>query len=734
MAVTLAILMIVKLTPAAQAHANLVRSDPADGANLTESPPEIRLWFDEAISAQFSSAQLFDVNSQPVESIRLNADPADPQLLILTLPELRPGVYSVLWKVLSETDGHFSQGLLVFGVGKAVDLEATGVAITKTALPPLPEVMLRWFNFSLLAGLVGAMAMVYLVLAPAGYRAGSEPTGTMLRRAAQQRILGWAGWCAGLALMVGLELLIWQTVALQETLPAGVSFWGVGWQILSETRWGILWLVRQSLLLVLSSLVFWLYRAARRQTQYIQILEQQNSALPVKVNFDAYLSKIGSTEPRPSVTQERQEIVSPALPRVPALLVGLLLLALVTAQALTSHASALTPNTALALVVDAVHLLAASLWVGGLLALAVGLLPLLHRRAGRAELITLVKIGWRPFSRVAALSVGLLIATGLYSTGRQIASIDALITTLYGQALVGKITLMLLVGALGLLNSMLIHPQVAAPLAWLLRRPTGWTPLPLQRLPTVVLAEAGLGLMVFLTAGLVTATPPPRGPEYSIVPEQVPTALSQTVDNVVVTMLVKPNRPGQNVFTVFAADRRRPAPAEIMRVIVRFTFLGQDMGRVSATAEEIEPGRYMVGGNYLSLAGPWQIDVIVRRKGVEDSVAHFNWLVAPPGEVRSVLVSKARLEPRLTVAAAATILLLLFVVAGVGLGRSRSLTLLLAPANRGANRRRRFQNETVVIWDKEELNGTETAYRSESGCSSRDSLRVADPVERGGAS
>lgn len=136
MAVTLAILMIVKLTPAAQAHANLVRSDPADGANLTESPPEIRLWFDEAISAQFSSAQLFDVNSQPVESIRLNADPADPQLLILTLPELRPGVYSVLWKVLSETDGHFSQGLLVFGVGKAVDLEATGVAITKTALPP----------------------------------------------------------------------------------------------------------------------------------------------------------------------------------------------------------------------------------------------------------------------------------------------------------------------------------------------------------------------------------------------------------------------------------------------------------------------------------------------------------------------------------------------------------------------------------------------------------------------
>ncbi|MCB0162615.1 MAG: copper resistance protein CopC, partial [Anaerolineae bacterium] len=420
---SLAILMIVQLTPAVQAHANLLRSDPTDGANLTESPPEIHLWFDEAISSQFSSAQLFDVKSQPVESIQISADPADPTLLTLTLPELPPGVYSVLWKVLSETDGHFSQGLLVFGVGTEVDLEATGVAVTKTAFPPLPEVMLRWFNFSLLAGLVGAIAMVYLVLAPVGQRTGREPSVTKIRRTAQQRILGWASWCAGLALIVGLEQLIWQTVTLQATLPAGASFWSVGWQILSGTRWGSLWLVRQSILLGLTGLSLWLYQATRKPTE-----------------------------------QEREGITSPSLSRVPALLAGLLLLTLVTVQALTSHATALTPNTALALVVDAVHLLAASLWVGGLLALAVGLLPLLHRRDGRAELPTLVKLGWRPFSRVAALSVGLLVATGLYSTGRQIASIDAMITTLYGQALLGKITLMLLVGAVGLLNSMLIHP------------------------------------------------------------------------------------------------------------------------------------------------------------------------------------------------------------------------------------------------------------------------------------
>ncbi|MCB0167509.1 MAG: hypothetical protein KDI79_24990, partial [Anaerolineae bacterium] len=251
------------------------------------------------------------------------------------------------------------------------------------------------------------------------------------------------------------------------------------------------------------------------------------------------------------------------------------------------------------------------------------------------------------------------------------------------------------------LNSMLIHPQVAAPLAWLLRRPTGWTPLPLRRLPTVILAEASLGLMVFLAAGLVTASPSPRGPEYSIAPEEVPTALSQTVDNVVVTMLVKPNRPGQNVFTVFAADRRRPAPAEILRVIVRFTFLGQDMGRVSAVAEEIEPGRYMVGGNYLSLAGPWQIDVVVRRNGIEDSVAHFDWLVAPPGESQPVLISKYRLEPLLTLAAALTILLLFLIIAAVSLGHSRPFAKLFGQLTQVTNHKWSFRNETELILDTE---------------------------------
>ena len=130
------------------------------------------------------------------------------------------------------------------------------------------------------------------------------------------------------------------------------------------------------------------------------------------------------------------------------------------------------------------------------------------------------------------------------------------------------------------------------------------------------------------------------------------------MDDLVITLGAKPNRPGQNVFTVFAASTRRPDPVEISRVILRFTNLDQDIGRESITLEEVGRDRYLLGGNYLRLAGNWQIDVVVRRLGMEDSVAHFNWVVAPPGEAQPVLVSKAPLGVVLSLAAAFMLLLI----------------------------------------------------------------------------
>lgn len=612
------VLLVAGLSADAWAHAKLVRSAPGDGATLAEAPQEVRLWFDEDIAPAFSSARLLDASGRPVELAGVRTHPSDRKLLIVPVPALAAGIYSLLASTLSEADGHVSRTFLVFGVGEVGDLSASVRTETET-FPPFVEVALRWANFTLLSALIGAIVVLYLILRPVRATLGAEPPAAAALGLVERRILAWACGCAVATWLVGVGLLLVQAMTVAATPAEARSFPSVMWQVLGQTRGGAFWVARQGLLLAL----------------------------------------IGALS--------RARLAPAAV---------LLLPALIVVQALTGHTAAVTPHLALAVVNDGLHLLAAGVWIGGLLALGVGLWPLF--RGDRSAVTAVAYAGWRRFSWLAAVSLGLLVATGLYNMSRQVASVDGLIGTVYGQALLVKIGLTLAVGACGLLNAMLLHPVVAAPLAWLLRRPRGWTPCSLARLPALVVTEAGLALLVLLAASVVTAAPPPRGPEFTVVPDDVPKALTQVVGDVVVTLSVKPNRPGQNVFTVFTASTRRPAPADIMRVIVRFSRQEIGGGPVSVIAQAVDRGRFQVGGSHLSLAGPWRVEVVIRRKGIADAVAGFDWVVAPPGSSRPVVLSKAPLASSLTFAAAGTLgaVLLVAGVACLAMGKEASRTRL----------------------------------------------------------
>ena len=101
------------------------------------------------------------------------------------------------------------------------------------------------------------------------------------------------------------------------------------------------------------------------------------------------------------------------------------------------------------------------------------------------------------------------------------------------------------------------------------------------------------------------------------------------MDDLLVTLAVRPNHPGQNIIDVRASSTRRPVPAEILRVIVHLTYQGDSLGTQSADAALIDNGLYRLGGNYFSIPGPWNIDVVVRRKGIPDTTTSFNWNVVP---------------------------------------------------------------------------------------------------------
>ena len=103
----------------ALAHAVVVRSEPADGAVVSQAPPEIRIWFSEPLTPEFSKAEVLDARSQPEPGVQFHTDPADPTLMIVTLPALPDGLYNIVYTSLSAADGHATQGHLVFTAAAA---------------------------------------------------------------------------------------------------------------------------------------------------------------------------------------------------------------------------------------------------------------------------------------------------------------------------------------------------------------------------------------------------------------------------------------------------------------------------------------------------------------------------------------------------------------------------------------------------------------------------------------
>ena len=82
------------------------------------------------------------------------------------------------------------------------------------------------------------------------------------------------------------------------------------------------------------------------------------------------------------------------------------------------------------------------------------------------------------------------------------------------------------------------------------------------------------------------------------------------------TVRVQPAVAALNRFDVLLTDRTGNPITNADRVSLRFNMLTMDMGESELTARPIGDGHYVAQGGNLAMAGPWQIDVIVRLAGL----------------------------------------------------------------------------------------------------------------------
>jgi copper transport protein len=150
-----------------------------------------------------------------------------------------------------------------------------------------------------------------------------------------------------------------------------------------------------------------------------------------------------------------------------------------------SHAAA--ESRFLPFVADWLHVIAASVWMGGLLGFSALLMGPLRTLPAEGRTRLLGKAVPR-FSGVAAVAVTILLASGIYASFLHLPSFSALIGTAYGRALLMKLGLVVLMLGVGAVNLMVRG-----------RKPFG----------RMVGAELVLAFAVFVATGFLTTITPP---------------------------------------------------------------------------------------------------------------------------------------------------------------------------------------------------------------------------------
>jgi copper resistance protein D len=167
-----------------------------------------------------------------------------------------------------------------------------------------------------------------------------------------------------------------------------------------------------------------------------------------------------------------------------------------TASAWTSHAAGRLGPRAFLLVLDALHQLAAGVWIGGLLHLIVSGAS---RGAGPAKVL-------KGFSTTASVAVAALVLAGIGLTLAYVDGPGALLGTSYGVMVLAKVAVLAGLLVLGRVNFLAV------------RRLAESSDSPGARLRRFVEVELGLGLTVLFVAASLTSLPPAR----DVVAERAP--------------------------------------------------------------------------------------------------------------------------------------------------------------------------------------------------------------------
>ena len=435
------------------AHTHLERSEPSAGVQLTVAPTVIKLWFSESPELALTRVQLLDSAGSVVATGPVAFDTRS-RLVVLTpvSATMRPGKYTVKWSTAGD-DGHPASGSWSFAVlgetgpgttdssaatthqreGRESGVDAAALQEGDASGPrAAPAVIARLLQFVALFIIVGAVVFSTLVLRRTRFVVDTTRSSIRARVAR----------CGVAASILLLASAVWRGLLQRSMLQFDGVAPSVGTMVMS-THWGHA-LLLQHAAGVVALIAFLLVRRG---------------------HATGWLLAAGAG------------------------------LVLVVTPALGGHAIATPRLTSMSVMLDALHVLGASGWLGSLFLLVAAGIPAIERLGEErwADIASLVEA----FSPIALACAAVVVGTGVAAAWLRLGSVHALFATLYGQVLIAKLVVLSGVLATGAYNWLRVRPKLGTAGATVTLRRSART-------------ELSIGLVVIAITAVLVATPTPR--------------------------------------------------------------------------------------------------------------------------------------------------------------------------------------------------------------------------------
>jgi copper transport protein len=311
----------------------------------------------------------------------------------------------------------------------------------------------------------------------------------------------------------------------------------------------------------------------------------------------------------------------------------------IATNSFTSHSSSVATWSQLGILVDFIHSVAVSIWVGGLMYILYVLFPNVITTSkniiGKAHEViaqprSILLLILCRFSVISTICVGVIGITGLFLAWLHIQSMDELLLSDYGRTLIIKLSLVLPVVILGGYHQFWISKMVKVldfePVKEGESSKTKFSQR-FSSLKTTLKIECMLAASVLCSASFLTVTTPPGTMRTNEVIKSISNAQMAAMQSefnrvletqgIPIRLVIYPFVTGFNNFTINIFGNNESI-GQVSNVSIEFTKSDLSLGPITAKLLRNNDTAYSVSGGYISQAGEWDLKVTIKRFNLYD--------------------------------------------------------------------------------------------------------------------